>query len=115
MVACLIIRTGIKSSGGSECFQRCVIVGDTMEGWSRFYSQMRSSLDGWFWHTMSALSKKAKDTISYADLHGFDRREMSKYDEYKNHVTHYTPCMRSNPENNVSILTITMYLLFYFF
>jgi hypothetical protein len=79
-----------------------------MAGWSKFYSQMRSSLEGCFRPAASSLSSKARDTIYYADLRGFDRREMSKYGtkEYEDHVTHYTPCMRSNPENNVSILTI---------
>jgi hypothetical protein len=116
VVACLIMRTGIKSSGGAQCCARCVIVGTTMSGWSTFYSNMRSSLDGCFRPTDTSLSSRAKDTIYYADLRRFDRREMSKYgtEAYKDHVTHYTPCMRSNPENNVSIFTITIYRGFFF-
>lgn len=27
---------------------------------------------------------------------------MSKYEDYTEHVTHYTPCMLSNPVTNVS-------------
>lgn len=80
-----------------------MVVGDTMQNWTAFYSQMRSSLDACFTPVYETLTSQTLATLYYADLRNFDRRDMRKYEEYINHVTHYTPCIQANPDANVSI------------
>jgi hypothetical protein len=92
-----------------------MIVGATMSKWTEFYTKMRSSLDSSYLSTTNpvqfeGLNEKATETRYYADLRPADRREMSKYSEYTEHVTHFTPCMQSNPENNVSMSRSLSYI-----